>query len=188
MRKRSQEESVERLIEACLRGDRRSQFALYQRYRSMLYGVCLRYADSVETAEDLLQEVFVRVFTRLGQYRGEGSFEGWLRRIAVHASAEHYRNRAKTLPLQELTDLPDEASPWASPDVWSERELLELVQALPDGCRAVFNLYVVEGYAHREIAELLGVSEGASRSQLAYARKKLNQALQELKPQHYVSL
>ncbi len=177
---------TEQLVAACLQGERSAQFELYRRYRSVLYGICLRYADSEATAEDLLQESFVRIFGRLEQYRGEGSLEGWMRRITVHTAAGYYRQRAKALPLLELADLPDEAAPWAGPCDCSEAELLELVQALPDGCRTVFNLYVVEGYSHREIAELLGISEGASRSQLAYARKKLTTTLSALAAQCHV--
>jgi len=188
MQKRNSLDQDQLLIDACLRDDRRAQQQLYQTYRSKLFGVCLRYADSVETAEDLLQEVFVRIFSRLEQFRGEGSFEGWLRRIAVHAAAEHYRNRAKVLPLSELRDLPDDNSAWADPGGCSEQELLELIRALPEGCRTVFNLFVVEGYAHREIAELMGISEGASRSQLAYARKKLTQALTENPSETYARI
>ena len=171
---------TEHVVAACIQGERTAQFELYRRYRSVLFGICLRYADSKATAEDLLQESFVQIFSRLDQFRGDGSFEGWLRRIAVHTAAGHYRQRAKTLPLLELTDLPDDSAPWTGPGDCAEAELLELIQRLPDGCRTVFNLYVVEGYSHREIAELLGISDGASRSQLAYARKKLTTTLTAL--------
>lgn len=177
----------DKLIEGCLKERRAAQNALYAKYKDKMFGVCMRYAPNAEEAEDVLQEGFVKVFTRLAQFRGGGSFEGWLRRVFVHTAIERYRKRRRAVPTETLEDYHAEAAeaPW--PDSDDLEQLLQLIRQLPEGCRAVFNLYVVEGYAHREIAEMLGVSEGTSRSQLNFARKKLADALIKLNPEQYAA-
>ncbi len=161
------------LIERCKNNDREAQYKLYGLLSSKMFAVCLRYSKSRETAEDLLQEGFVKVFTNIDKFRGEGSFEGWVRRIIVNTAVEQYRKSSKIYPIlstdEYLIDVPET-------DVSDELEmedLMKCINKLPHGFKTVFNLYVVEGFSHKEIAEMLGITEGTSKSQLARARYQL---------------
>lgn len=161
------------LIKGCLDGERRCQEALYSRYARRMYAVCLRYARHELEAQDLMQEGFIRVFEKLKDFRMEGSFEGWIRRIMVHTSINQYRKKSFQQERFGMEHLPEgEVGPEAVGRL-GEAELLAMVSSLPDGYRMVFNLYAVEGYDHAEIAELLGCGESTSRSQLAKARRLL---------------
>jgi RNA polymerase sigma-70 factor (ECF subfamily) len=171
------------LLAACRRGEEAAQFRLYHLLSYQLMGVCLRYCPSRAEAEDALQNTFVKLFTRLDQYRGDGPFEAWARRVAVHTSlhaVEQHRLRHPTgagaADLDDHTpDLPS-AEPSAF-DTLAADDLLRCLATLPPGYRTVLNLYAVEGYSHPEIAELLGISEGTSKSQLSRARQLLAQRL-----------
>lgn len=174
--------SEEALIRACIRGHRRSQLLLYRQYKTVMFGICLRYAKDYHTAEDILQEGFVKVFRNLARYRHEGSFEGWLRRIFVHTAIEQFRRTQRERKFCELEAGLNEG---ADPDILSylaQRDLVYFIQQLPDGYRTVFNLYVVEGYSHREIAELLGIRVGTSKSQLARAKATLKRLIERQSP------
>jgi RNA polymerase sigma factor (sigma-70 family) len=166
----------ETLLAACRRGEEAAQFRLYNLLSHQLMGVCLRYCPSRAEAEDALQNTFVKLFTRLDQYRGEGPFEAWARRVAVHTSlhaVEQHRLRHPT--GAGAADLPS-----ADPSVLENmavEDLLRCLATLPPGYRTVLNLYAIEGYSHPEIAEMLGISEGTSKSQLARARQALAQRL-----------
>jgi RNA polymerase sigma factor (sigma-70 family) len=164
------------LIEGCIRGDRKMQQELYQRFAAKMYGVCLRYAGNAAEAEDILQEGFIKVFNKLSSYRGAGSFEGWVRRIFVNTAIEHFRRKAYLQPITEYEENTLEAKYLSVLDNLAERDIIQLVQQLSPGYRTVFNMYVVEGYSHKQIAEALGISEGTSKSQLSRAK----QILQEL--------
>ncbi|NDC79366.1 MAG: RNA polymerase sigma factor [Chitinophagia bacterium] len=153
------------------------QEALYRKYSARMYAVCLRYAGSADDAKDFLQEGFVKVYRNLERFRGEGSFEGWMRRIFVRTAIEHLRaRRLQTAPLPEGHDTDDESG-WSALDGLALEDLMRMIRLLPDGYRTVFNLYAVEGYSHREIGEMLGISEGTSKSQLARARKALQEMI-----------
>ena len=171
----------EALLAACRRGESAAQHRLYQRLAYLLMGVCLRYCPSRAEAEDALQNTFVKIFTRLDQYRGQGPFEAWARRIAVttslHALEQHrLRHPGPGADLDDLaTDLPS-PEPTALEQL-AAADLLALLATLPPGYRTVLNLYAVEGYSHQEIAELLGIAEGTSKSQLARARRLLETRL-----------
>ena len=161
------------LIKGCLEGERRCQEILYSRYARRMYAVCLRYARHELEAQDLMQEGFIRVFEKLKDFRREGSFEGWIRRIMVHTSINQYRKKSFQQERFGMERMPEgEVGPEAVGRL-GEAELLAMVSSLPDGYRMVFNLYAVEGYDHAEIAELLGCGESTSRSQLAKARRLL---------------
>ncbi len=161
------------LIKGCLADERRCQEALYSRYARRMYAVCLRYARHELEAQDLMQEGFIRVFEKLKDFRMEGSFEGWIRRIMVHTSINQYRKKSFQQERFGLERIPDDAvEPSAVGDL-GEQELLGMVSSLPDGYRMVFNLYAIEGYDHAEIAAMLGCGESTSRSQLAKARRLL---------------
>ncbi|MBD0333760.1 MAG: RNA polymerase sigma factor [Chitinophagaceae bacterium] len=146
------------------------QYELYQRYAPKMYGVCLRYAGSAEEAEDILQEGFIKVFKKIGSFRGEGSFEGWIRRIFVNTSIEHFRRKNYLQPITEKEETTVEGKYLSVLDNLAEKDIIGLVQQLSPGYRTVFNMYVVEGYSHKEIADALGISEGTSKSQLSRAK------------------
>ena len=167
------------LLAACRRGEEAAQLHLYNQLAYGLMGVCLRYCPSRMEAEDALQNTFVKIFTRLDQYRGDGPFEAWARRIAVHTAlhaVEQHRLRHPTSGGAADLDGPVAHLPSADPsalDQLAVADLLRHLAALPPGYRAVLNLYAIEGYSHSEIGQLLGISEGTSKSQLARARQLL---------------
>ena len=158
------------LITGCIAGDRKMQYELYQRFAPKMYGVCLRYAANAEEAEDMLQEGFVKVFRKLDSFRSEGSFEGWVRRIFVNTAIEQFRKKNYLQPITEREEATVEGSYLSVLDNLAERDIIGLVQQLSPGYRTVFNMYVVEGYTHKEIADALGISEGTSKSQLSRAK------------------
>ena len=158
------------LIEGCKQNDRKLQYELYQRFASKMFGVCLRYASNNEEAEDILQEGFIKVFKKIDSFRGEGSFEGWIRRIFVNTSIEHFRRKNYLQPITEREENTIEGKYVTVLDHLAEKDIIGLVQKLSPGYRTVFNMYVVEGYTHKEIGELLGISEGTSKSQLSRAK------------------
>lgn len=169
------------LIKACLRGEASAYEDLYRRYAPKMMVVCKRYVGDYEDAKDLLQEGFMKIFQELHRFRNEGSFEGWIRRIMVNISLEHYKKTVK--PNQQLDDillLNDYSQPIADQDIESQlsaEELLLLVQTLPPAYRMVFNLYVFEGFKHHEIAKQLGIGEGTSKSNLQDARRILQKKI-----------
>ena len=158
------------LIGGCIEGDRKMQYELYQRFSPKMYGVCLRYAANAEEAEDLLQEGFIKVFRKLASFRSEGSFEGWIRRIFVNTAIEQFRRKTYLQPITEREEGTIEGKYLSVLDSLAERDVIALVQELSPGYRTVFNMYVIEGYTHREIADALGISEGTSKSQLSRAK------------------
>ena len=171
----------QQLIEGCRKGDRRAQKELYDTYSRKMMGVCLRYVDERETARDLLQDGFVKVFTGLDSYAGSGSFEGWMRRIFVNCALEYLR---RSDVLREATDLENTAE-LIHPDSsaisdLSAAELMRLVSELPTGFRTVFNMFAIEGYSHKEIGEMLGITESTSRSQYTRAKQLLQRRINAL--------
>jgi RNA polymerase sigma factor (sigma-70 family) len=158
------------LIHGCMEGNRRMQEELYRRFSPRMYAVCLRYASSSEEAEDILQEGFIKIFKKLGSYRGDGSFEGWIRRVFVNTAIEHFRRRRYLQPVTEKEENTIEGKLLSVLDDLAEKDILELIKQLSPGYRTVFNMYVVEGYTHKEIGEMLAISEGTSKSQLSRAK------------------
>jgi RNA polymerase sigma factor (sigma-70 family) len=158
------------LIEGCIRGDRKMQYELYERFSPKMYGVCLRYAANAEEAEDILQEGFIKVFKKIGSYRGDGSFEGWIRRIFVNTAIEHFRKKSYLQPITEQEESSIEGKYVSVLDSLAEKDIIKLIQQLSPGYRTVFNMYVVEGYTHKQIADILKISEGTSKSQLSRAK------------------
>jgi RNA polymerase sigma factor (sigma-70 family) len=165
------------LIEGCINGDRKMQYELYRKYAPKMYAVCLRYAGNAEEAEDILQEGFIKVFSKISSFRREGSFEGWIRRIFVNTAIEQFR---KKIDLQPVTDYEENTIEGKYPSVLdelAEKDIIEIIQQLSPGYRTVFNMYVIEGYTHKQIAEALGISEGTSKSQLSRAKLILQDLL-----------
>lgn len=149
------------------------QYELYRRFAPKMYGVCLRYAGNAEEAEDILQEGFIKIFSKMSSYRGEGSFEGWIRRIFVNTAIEHFRKKTYLQPITEVEENTMEGKYLSVLDQLAEKDIIQLVQQLSPGYRTVFNMYVVEGYTHRQIADIMGISEGTSKSQLSRAKQIL---------------
>ncbi|MGH2553988.1 MAG: RNA polymerase sigma factor [Chitinophagaceae bacterium] len=158
------------LIKGCLSGNRRMQEELYRRFSPRMYAVCLRYAGNAEEAEDILQEGFIKIFKKLDSFRSEGSFEGWVRRVFVNTAIEHFRRKRYLMPVTEKEENTIEGKYLSVMDDLAARDIMALVQNLSPGYRTVFNLYVVEGYTHKEIADMMGISEGTSKSQLSRAK------------------
>ncbi|GAO44189.1 RNA polymerase sigma factor [Flavihumibacter petaseus] len=167
------------LVKGSIAGDARMQEALYQRYAGKMYAVCLRYSGNNDDAQDLLQEGFIKVFRNLDKFRNEGSFEGWLRRVFVNTSIEHYRRKVHLNSITENEEVRIEDPSVSVLDQLAERDIVQLVQELSPGYRAVFNLYVIEGYSHKEIGDMLHISEGTSKSQLARAKSLLQKKVAE---------
>lgn len=172
------------LIRGCIDGNKHMQEQLYERFAPKMYAVCLRYANNAGDAQDLLQEGFIKIFKNLHHFRGEGSFEGWVRRVFVNTSIEYFRKKSARLSMvSEKEENSLEDTDISALDNLAEKDLLRIVQELSPGYRTVFNLYVVEGFSHKEIGERLGISEGTSKSQLARAKailqKKVAQYLSD---------
>lgn len=169
------------LIEACKIHDRRAQQLFYDRYAPFVFGVCKRYVKNREDAEEVLGEAFYKILTNIHLFKNEGSFEGWMRRVTVNEALMFLRKQHNFNLTVELNPNADSEQDSATAvDDLAARDILILLDGLPTGYRTVFNLYAVEGYKHREIADMLGISINTSKSQLILAKKRLQQLLEEL--------
>lgn len=169
------------MIDGCRQGDRKAQKALYDRYAPVMLGVCLRYVKTAEDAEDLMIESIMKAMTKIDQYHGEGSFEGWIRRITVNECLMHLRRNNVLQFAQELSPHLDQYTEVTIEHTLMAADLLRLLDLLPPGYRTVFNLYVVEGYKHREIAELLNISINTSKSQFVLARQRMEELVLKIR-------
>lgn len=165
--------SDEQLMDGCIRNDRIYQEALYKKYASTMFGICLRYAVDTPQAEDMMQEGFVKVYSHIHQFRREGSFEGWMKRIFVNTAIEWLRRNSQMNQMLDVETSPMSRVQQDDFHKLSAKDLMGLIQSLAPGYRTVFNLYAIEGYSHKEIGELLGISEGTSKSQFARSRYML---------------
>lgn len=170
--------NLESVLEGCINNNRKAQEMLYRDYAPKMMTVCLRYATSPYEAEEILQEGFIKVFTKIRSYANTGSFEGWVRRVIVNTAIEFCKNKTilkqiDSLDPEDIADL----QIIEDSDRISEKELLGMIRDLPAGYRLVFNMYTIEGFSHKEIASTLNISEGASKSQLSRARAKLQEKL-----------
>ena len=164
----------EELIRKCQQKSRKAFEELYKKFSPFVYGICLRYAKNRDEAQDILQDCFIKVMDKIGDFRFEGSFEGWLQRMTVRESLNYLRLTRNSFASIDDDDSKDEED--ISSDIisnMSAQELLGEIQKMPDGYRTIFNMYVIEGYQHKEIAEILNISESTSRSQLKKAREYL---------------
>jgi RNA polymerase sigma-70 factor (ECF subfamily) len=176
----------DQLVRGCVLKNEAAQKAVFDLYAGKMLGVCMRYARNNADAEDMLQDAFIKVFDKIKQFKGEGSFEGWIRKIVVNTALKKYTliRYDKEIIGHEGVDaehfFSTEQGAYAH---LSEKELLQLINKLPDGYRFVFNMYVIEGYSHDEIATLLGIQSGTSRSQLAKARMLLQKQILQIQKQ-----
>lgn len=170
--------SEEELIKGCLAGIQAFQQMLYKRYAPKMLTVCMRYADNQEEAEDVLQEGFIIVFEKMHQFRMQGSFEGWIRKIMVNKSLEHLRKSSRIFPVMNIDHVKDRyVSHEDVLNIIDSKELLKMIQELPPMYKMVFNLYAFEGMSHKEIAAKVGIAEGTSKSNLSDARTLLKKKL-----------
>ncbi|MCH7411565.1 RNA polymerase sigma factor [Belliella sp. DSM 111904] len=171
------------IIEGCRKGDRKAQRFLYDTYSKKFYAICLRYIKDRDLAEDVLVESFMKIFEKINQFESKGSFEGWMKRVIVTHALLTLRSNKNLLMEVNLEPEHEYAQSSYELNQLEAEELMSLVTSLPTGYRTVFNLYVIEGYSHAEIADLLGISESTSKSQLNRSRNLLKQKIaeQELK-------
>jgi RNA polymerase sigma-70 factor (ECF subfamily) len=165
----------EQLIKGCMRRERSAQKSLYERYSAKMFALCYRYVKDSMDAEDVLVTAFTKIFDRIDQYKGEGSFEVWMRRVVVNEALTFLR-RNRTMYLQTDLEVADR-EPGTFADHLEAEDLIRLIQELPSGYRVVFNMYAIDGYSHKEIADHLGISENTSKSQLSRARTYLQKVL-----------
>lgn len=166
------------IIKGCIRQNEICQRLLYEQMSGKMFTVCLRYANDIMEAEDMLQEGFIRVFTNIHQFKFEGSFEGWVRRIMVNCALKFIQK--KKIIFSELKESSSATFQYYTHSNMDEEELLKLIFQLPHGYKVVFNLYVIEGYSHEEIAQMLNIQPSTSRSQLVKARKMLQQKIVQM--------
>lgn len=179
----------EALITGCINGDRKMQEELYRIFSPKMFAICMRYCSNYQEAEDLLQEGFIKVFGNISRFRNEGSFEGWMKRIFVNTAIEGFRKNHFLNNMMEVEEMKNDIVQEDDFHQLSAADLLRMVQALSPGYRTVFNLYAIEGYNHQEIADMLGISVGTSKSQLARARYILQKmVLSSQKVQQYAAV
>ena len=169
--------SLEELVDLCKKGDRKSQERLYRKYSNILFGICLKYSRNKTEAEDSLHDSFMTIFDKIGQYRSEGSFEGWMKRIAVNTVLQKYRKSEHLNIVSENLEQEEEVESFYA-DL-SLQTLLKYIQELPNKYRLTFNMYVLDGYTHKEISAQLGTSTGTSKSNLARARMILKERIEQ---------
>lgn len=166
------------IIAGCIAGRRDCQEMFYKYFSPKMFGICLRYANDYHSAEDILQEGFIKVFNNIGKFRGEGSFEGWVKRIFINTAIEYYRKAVNHNGHSELENATFQHINEIAIENLATQDLLKLIQKLSPGYQTVFNMYVIDGFSHKEIAKKLGISEGTSKSQLARARAILQKMIQ----------
>lgn len=168
------------LIRKCLEGDRVAQKALYETFSRVMYGLCLRYSSNADEAKDILQDGFVKVFTKMDQFSFNGSFEGWMKRIFVNTALEYYRVNKVHMYHSDVDAAFEKPHHDFTVEKLGQKEILQAINSLAPGYRTVLNLFIVEGYSHAEIGEMMGITEGTSKSQLSRARVQLQIALEKL--------
>ncbi|HEX5001981.1 MAG TPA: RNA polymerase sigma factor [Bacteroidia bacterium] len=177
--------SDEELVSGCIRKDPKAQRYLFDTFSGRLMGVCMRYCDSREEAEDILQDGLVKIFERIGTFKGNGSLEGWMRRIVVNTALDQFRknkafrNSFDISEMEHVAGVTDHVL-----ETMDARDMLKVIKALPTGFRTVFNLYAIEGYHHKEIADMLGITESTSKSQYSRARGQLIKMLRKENEYH----
>ncbi|MDF1575703.1 MAG: sigma-70 family RNA polymerase sigma factor [Bacteroidales bacterium] len=171
------------ILAGCRKGKQSAQWDLYERYSRLLLAVCNRYAKSMDEAEDILQEGFVKIFLNIKEFKGDGPLLAWMRRIMINTAITHYHKMRKHRYHDDLAEVSEsrfENKDWGEAE-FTEEELFSVIQQMPDGYRQVFNLYALEGYKHREIAEIMNIDENTSKSQYSRGRRWLQERLLRLK-------
>jgi RNA polymerase sigma factor (sigma-70 family) len=170
---------LDRIITGCKNNDKQSQARLYQYFAPKLMAICIRYLRDREDAKDILQEVFIKAFTKIDSFSGTGSFEGWIKRIAVNSCIDFLKKKISVKPYADQVAAAEVEEEYDDNLLIPQEILMELIASLADGYRFVLNLYAIEQYSHKEIAEMLDISEGTSRSQYARAKKVLQHKIED---------
>lgn len=168
-----------KIINGCKKGDKRAQYLFYETFKKLVFGICMRYAKDVPEAEDVMQDTFVTLYRDLYQYKPSGPLGGWVRRVTVNVALQHVRKKKMIFSDVEMNTLAEQVE--GDDQILGAlhaREIMRMIQLLPEGYRIVFNLYVVEGFSHQEIAEQLDISVNTSKSQLSRAKKNLKKILE----------
>jgi len=165
------------LVRRCLKNEISAYKELYEKYAPKMFGICLRYAKDFHSAEDILQDGFTKIYKNLKKFRFEGSFEGWLKRIIVNTAIEKYRKKVSLYPIVDIGDSEREKVYDNTLNRLQAEDIMKMVEKLSPGYKTVFNLYVIDGYPHKDIGLMLGISEGTSKSQLARARYLLQEMI-----------
>jgi RNA polymerase sigma factor (sigma-70 family) len=164
----------EKLVDRCIARDRNAQRTIFERYKPLMMGICMRYCKSKDEAEDVLMEGFMTIFSEAHTFRKDGAFEQWMKRIMINCAINNYRKNLKHYYHADISEIEEHTLIRSeTAENYSAKELMKVLQELPDGYKLIFNLYAIEGYKHREIAKMLGISVGTSKSQLSKARKIL---------------
>jgi RNA polymerase sigma factor (sigma-70 family) len=172
-------DKLNRVIYGCQERDPKAQKELYEMFKNKMFGICLRYAGNYNDAQDILHDGFIKIYEKVNQFKFKGSFEGWIRKIIVNTALERFRTK---YPMVDINDNFKEVDRKAKDDISSDiaaKELLKFVQELSPRYRMVFNLYAIEGYSHKEISEMLNISEGTSKSNLSRARTILQEKIKK---------
>ena len=182
----------ETILQGCIEGKRNAQYQLYRQFASTMLGVCLRYSQSRQEAEDILQEGFLKVFQNIASFRKEGSLEGWVKRIMINHALNRFRKNRKQPFYEDIeeineTEIIETIEESAINESYPAELLLSMIQSLPPGYRVVFNMYVFEDFSHKEIAETLNISENTSKTQLMKARRVLRKKLEEYKQKQHLA-
>jgi RNA polymerase sigma-70 factor (ECF subfamily) len=167
------------LIQGCSNGDRASQKALYELYSRKMLVICSRYARSTQEAEDILQEAFVKIFKSIKDFRAESKLSTWITRIMINTALNSQRQKLYLMPMVDVTEVSISEREEVSLSEFHLAELVAIIQSLPDGCRVVFNMFAIEGYSHKEIGQMLEISEGTSKSQFNRAKSLLRARIEK---------
>jgi len=179
--------SLEDLIKACRKGNSKAQEELYHLYKNTLFVLSLKYCQNEAEAEDNLHNAFIEIFTNIKQYSGKGSFEGWIKRITINKAIDSYKKAYQLAPIKE-TDFPDTDVTENELEDFSLDQILAMIQNLPNQYRLVFNLYELDNYSHNEIAEMLNISVGTSKSNLHRAKMILKEQIKAIAPIHNMNV
>jgi RNA polymerase sigma factor (sigma-70 family) len=167
----------EAIIDGCCKGDRKYQRLLYERYSKKMFVTCLRYSKMQQEAEDILQESFIKVFSKISSFRKECSLESWIKKIVINTALNSQRSKLYLYPMVDVENIRNKNGAELTLADYNFQDLLKLIQTLPTGCQVIFNLFAIEGYQHKEIAEMLNISEGTSKSQYSRAKSLLQEML-----------
>lgn len=170
--------TLNELIILCKKQDAKAQGELYNRYSNVLFSICLRYSPNYVEAEDSLQDAFITIFKKIEQFKDKGSFEGWMKRVTVNTVLQKYRKK-RVFDIRDEGQLEDEVDEQVEDNDIPLDFLLEIIQQLPDRYRLVFTMYVMDGYSHKEVADMLGITDGTSKSNLARARAILKTKIED---------
>ena len=176
--------TLDELIQKCKKQDATAQGELYKQFSGVLFAICLRYSPNYVEAEDNLQDAFITIFKKVEQYNGKGSFEGWIKRVTVNTVLQKYRKQ-RTFEIVDEGQIEDNAEEEVESEEIPLEFLLKIVQELPDRYRLVFTMYVMDGYQHKEIADMLGISDGTSKSNLARGRMILKNKIEDYNAKNY---